>query len=144
MLSFGLKLALEAYAETLRQRNPDSVEIQTEIQADGDYRYPLLIEINIYRIVQEACENSLRYARAKKLSIAGTFSEHQIHLSVKDDGMGLDPDISLKLDDLLLHKHFGLAGMHERASVTGAELEIVSKPHEGTQIHITWRRKETT
>jgi signal transduction histidine kinase len=143
MQVFGLKLALEAYAENLRQRNVDSVEIRTELQAAGDCRYPLMIESNLYRIVQEACENSLRYARAKRLSIVGNLAEKQIQLKVEDDGMGLDPAVSLKLDDLLAHKHFGLAGMHERASVIGAELEILSKANEGTQIHITWKPKES-
>jgi signal transduction histidine kinase len=143
MLSFGLKLALEAYADNLRQRNSDSVEILTDIQAESDCRYPLMIESNLYRIVQEACENSLRYAHAKKLSISGNLAQRQIELQVTDDGIGLDPDTSLKFNDLLTHKHFGLAGMHERASVIGAELNIVSKPNEGTQIDLVWKSKES-
>lgn len=143
MLSFGLKLALESYADNLRQRNSDSVEIQTDIQANSDYRYPLMIESNVYRIVQEACENSLRYARAKILSISGALTEQQIELRIADDGVGLDPDTSLNFNDLLTHRHFGLAGMHERASVIEAELHIVSKPKEGTQIYLTWNSKET-
>ena len=142
MLSFGLKLALESYADNLRQRHLDSVEILTNIQADSECRYPLMIESNIYRIVQEACENSLRYAQAKTLSISGNLAENQIELQVADDGVGLDPNTSLNFNDLLTHRHFGLAGMHERASVIGAELHIVSKPNEGTQIHVTWKSKE--
>jgi signal transduction histidine kinase len=142
MLSFGLKLALESYADKLRQRNPDSMEIRTDIQAD-DCRYPLMIESNIYRIVQEACENSLRYARAKTLSISGNLAENQIELQIADDGLGLDPNASLKFNDLLTHKHFGLAGMHERAGVIGAKLNIVSKPKEGTQIQLVWKSKES-
>ncbi|HJQ15078.1 MAG TPA: ATP-binding protein, partial [Anaerolineales bacterium] len=144
MLSFGLKLALEDYAENLRQRNTHSAEIQTDIQTDGDHRYPLMIEGNVYRIVQEACENSLRYAHGKSLSISGNLMENQIDILVSDDGVGLDPDTHLNFNDLLTHRHFGLAGMHERASVIGAELHIVSKPNEGTQIHLTWQSKETT
>jgi signal transduction histidine kinase len=143
MLSFGLKLALEAYAENLRQRNLDSVEILIDLQAESDCRYPLMIESNLYRIMQEACENSLRYAHATKLSIAGNLSEQQIYLRVEDNGIGLDPNLSLKLNDLLLHKHFGLAGMHERASVIGAELNIVSRANEGTQIDLVWKSKES-
>jgi signal transduction histidine kinase len=143
MLSFGLKLALEDYAESLRQRNNHSVEIQTDIRAESDCRYPLMIESNVYRIVQEACENSLRYAHGTKLSISGNLSENQIELRVSDDGVGLDPDTNLNFNDLLTHRHFGLAGMHERASVIGAELHIVSKPNEGTQIHLIWQSKET-
>jgi two-component system sensor histidine kinase DegS len=143
MLSFGLKLALEAYAETLRQRNTDSVEIRTDIQAVGEGRYPLMVESNVYRIVQEACENALRYAHAKRLSISGNLTENQLDLNVEDDGLGLDPDVSLKLNDLLMHKHFGLAGMHERAGLIGAELHIVSKANEGTQVQVMWKTKES-
>ncbi len=143
MLSFGLKLALEDYAEKLRERNPESVEIQTDIQADGDCRYSLMIESNVYRIVQEACENSLRYAHAKHLSISGVLAENQIELQIADDGVGLDPDTSLRFNDLLTHRHFGLAGMHERASVIGADLHIVSNPGQGTQIQLLWKSKES-
>jgi signal transduction histidine kinase len=143
MLSFGLKLALEDYAEKLRERNPESVEIRTDIQADDDCRYPLMIESNVYRIVQEACENSLRYAHAKHLSISGDLAENQIELRIADDGVGLDPDTSLRFNDLLTHRHFGLAGMHERASVIGAELHIISNSGEGTQIQLLWKSKES-
>ncbi|HJR79668.1 MAG TPA: ATP-binding protein, partial [Anaerolineales bacterium] len=142
MQAFGLKLALEGYAENLRQRNPNSVEILVDIQETGDCRYPLVIENNIYRIVQEACENSLRHAHAKKITISGRLAEKQIELQIADDGMGLDPSTSLNFNDLLTQKHFGLAGMHERASVIGAELHIVSKANEGTQIHVTWKSKD--
>ena len=142
MLVFGLKLALEAYAENLRERNSDPQEILTDIQADGDCRYSLLVESNVYRIVQEACENSLRYAHASRLSITGHLTETEIDLSVEDNGLGIDPQINLKLDDLLIHKHFGLAGMRERASVIGAELDIVSKAKEGTRIHVAWKRND--
>jgi signal transduction histidine kinase len=142
MLAFGLKLALEAYTENLRERNSESIEILTEVQAEGDCRYPLMIESNLYRIVQEACENSLRYAHTNRLFIRGSLNEQQINFIIKDNGTGMDPKISLKLDDLLIHKHFGLAGMHERASVIGADLHIVSEANEGTEVHIIWKPKE--
>jgi signal transduction histidine kinase len=119
------------------------VEIQTHIQADGDCRYILMVESNVYRIVQEACENALRYAHAKHLSISGDLAENRIELRIVDDGVGLDPDTSLRFNDLLTHRHFGLAGMHERASVIGAELHIISNPGRGTQIQLLWKSKES-
>lgn len=142
MLEFGLKLALEAYADNLLDRDPGSMEISTDIQADDENKYPLIVESNLYRIVQEACENALRYAHARKLSISGRLAEKQIELRVEDDGIGLDADISLKFNDLVAHRHFGLAGMHERAAVIGAKIVITSKPNEGTRIQVTWNSKE--
>jgi signal transduction histidine kinase len=69
--------------------------------------------------------------------------EKQIQLQVADDGVGLDPATSLRFNDLLTHRHFGLAGMHERASVIGAELQIVSKPNEGMQVELVWKAKDS-
>jgi signal transduction histidine kinase len=93
--------------------------------------------------VQEACENSLRYAQAKKLLIFGRFYEKQIEIRVQDDGIGFDSDVSLKLDDMLAHKHFGLVGMFERANLIGADIRIHSQPDQGTRIQVIWKAKES-
>jgi signal transduction histidine kinase len=71
MLSFGLKLALEGFAENLMERSQPLVEIVADIQADGDWRYPETVENNLYRIVQQSCENTLRHAHAKGIMIFG-------------------------------------------------------------------------
>jgi signal transduction histidine kinase len=143
MLAFGLKLALEAFVEGLRERTRETIEIVTDLQTDGECRYPLVVENNLYRIVQEACENSLRYARAKRITIFGRFFQKEFEVSVQDDGTGLPSEISLRLNDLLAQKHFGLAGMHERASLIGAEMIITSQPNEGTQIQVRWKSNES-
>jgi signal transduction histidine kinase len=139
MLAFGLKLALEGFGEDLMERNRDSMEILTDIQSDGECRYPDTVENNLYRIVQEACENSLRYAQAKKLLIFGRLYEKQIDVRVEDDGIGFDSDISLKLDHMLANKHFGLVGMFERANLIGADMNIHAQPNQGTRIQILWK-----
>ena len=105
----------------------------------GSWRDPESIENNIYRIVQEACENALKYARAKSITIAGELSTESIDIKVTDDGIGFNTEISLKLDDMLANKHFGLAGMHERADLIGAVIRIDSKPNLGTEIWVSWK-----
>ena len=138
MLRYGLKLALEEIADSLSERNQDIVEIVANIQTDGDWRYPEVIENNLYRIVQEACGNALKYSQAKTITIAGRLSKEQVDISVEDDGIGLKDEISLKLDEMLANRHFGLAGIHERANLIGAEISINSKPKLGTQIQVVW------
>lgn len=44
----------------------------------------------------------------------------------------------LELDDLLIHKHFGLAGIVERARLIGAKAHIASGLKTGTRIQVTW------
>jgi len=62
---------------------------------------------------------------------------------VKDDGISLNSEISLKLSDILAKRHFGLAGMYEGASLIGADISIYSKPNQGTRIQVNWKPKET-
>jgi two-component system sensor histidine kinase DegS len=138
MLMDGLKFAIGSLVENLSERTQDSVNITLDIQGNGMERYPEIVENNLYRIVQEACENASKYSRAKSINITGELLPNRIELIIIDDGIGFTTEISLKLDDMLANKHFGLAGMHERAELIGAVIEIESKPGQGTQIQIVW------
>jgi len=142
-LNFGLKVALEDMAEKLVERNQNVVNIESDIQADGEWRYPEAMENHAYRIVQEACENALKYAHAKTIRIVVRLRRGDFDMKVEDDGVGFDTETSLKLDQMLVHKHFGLANMHERASLIGAEIRIESKVDGGTRVYISWKSKES-
>jgi signal transduction histidine kinase len=137
-LMYGLKFALEGLADTLSERHHDKIRIVAEIQMDGTCRYPEVVENNLYRIVQEACENALKYSHADSITISGELREKEIRLEVVDDGVGFATEINLPLDDMVANKHYGLAGMHERANLIGAVVRITSKPKQGTQIRVAW------
>jgi len=140
-LNFGLKVALEDLADRLSERNQSTVRIVAAIQSDGDCRYPEKVENHLYRIVQEACENALKYARAKTIRIVARLENARVDIKIEDDGIGFDAGSSLKLDEMLAHKHFGLAGMHERANLIGADMNVNSKSGQGTQIQVIWESK---
>jgi two-component system sensor histidine kinase DegS len=140
MLNYGLKPAIDELADNLMERSQETVQIKVDLQADGN-RYPSKIELHLFRIVQEACENALRYAQAKNITISGRLDAQQAELQLYDDGVGFDFGENLNLDDLIANKHFGLAGMIERAAIIGAEARIESGHGEGTQIQINWKRK---
>lgn len=142
-LMYGLKFALEGLADNLSARSHDKIRIGAEIRSDAVCRYPEVVENYIYRIVQEACENALKYARANSIIISGELREDEINLAVTDDGIGFAVEINLPLDDLLVNKHYGLAGMFERADLIGAVTRINSKPGEGTQIRVAWGVKKS-
>ena len=143
MLNFGLKYALEELAERISERNQNAVQIEPDLRADGDWRYPDLVENHAYRIVQEACENALKYARAKTIKITAEFSQESFDILVEDDGIGFQMETNRKLDEMLANKHFGLVGMLERANLFGAEIDLDSKPGEGTRIRMRWKSKES-
>ncbi|HUG34515.1 MAG TPA: ATP-binding protein [Anaerolineales bacterium] len=141
MLAYGLKFALEGLADNLSERHHDKIRIVAEIREDETRRYPDIVENNLYRVVQEACENALKYSRANSINIAGELRKEEIHLEVVDDGIGFTTEINLPPDDMVINKHYGLAGMLERADLIGAEIKVESKPGEGTRVRVRWEAK---
>jgi signal transduction histidine kinase len=144
MLDLGLKLAFEDLTDKLAERNQDKLKIVADIQADGDCRYPEKVESHLYRILQEACENVIKHAHARTMKITVRLSPEKVDLQVEDDGIGFDAAANLKLDAMLVGKHFGLAGMYERANLIGAQVYIDSKPGEGTRLQVIWDAKVLT
>ena len=143
MLNYGLKPAIEELADSLMERSNDAVSIIVEIES-SEVRYPLEIEQHLFRIVQEACENALRHSHSKKVTVSGLLQTDSVELSVIDDGDGFTiGNENIALDDLLREKHFGLAGMLERAELIHAEIRLVSAPGKGTRVNIRWASNRT-
>ncbi len=137
LLSYGLKAALRGLGENLMQRSKDTINVIVNITGE-DRRYLPNIEQHLFRIVQETCENAFRHAKAKQITVSGNLEEGRIELDVTDDGIGFDAKEGLRLDTLLAMKHFGLAGILERAELIGAQINIKSTPGSGTQVSVRW------
>jgi signal transduction histidine kinase len=135
MLMYGLAPAINELADNLMERSGDRVSIKVEIQT-GEERLPQNMEQHLFRIVQEACENSLRHAQPKNITIRGVLTSQKMDLTLEDDGKGFEPQ--LDLGNLIANNHFGLAGMLERALLIGAEIDIRSSQNTGTNINIRW------
>ena len=87
-------------------------------------------EVAIYRIVQEALQNVAAHAGAASVCVGIHFDSQTVRVTVEDDGRGFDPaNLAHQGDD-----HFGLIGMHERASNIGARLQVHSAPGQGTRV----------
>ena len=84
----------------------------------------------LFRIVQEALTNIVRYAGASTVHVSLRTEGAEHVLTIADDGRGFAPD---GVDRLA---HFGLSGMSERASALGGRLDIDSAPGEGTRIAV--------
>ena len=75
-------------------------------------------------IVLEAVRNSVRHARATRVSISGTADPQALSIEVRDDGVGFDPAGGAR--------GYGLQHMEERARGVGGEMVIRSRPGETT------------
>ncbi len=82
--------------------------------------------MNIYRTIQEAVNNALKYSEAKNLSIAIENDVRGVVISIADDGRGFDP--------MTVKPGNGLGNMQSRISTIGGEFQIYSQPGGGTKI----------
>jgi PAS domain S-box-containing protein len=87
-----------------------------------------------YRVGQEALHNVVKHAHATKATMRFRAENGSYVLEVGDDGVGFDTSQSFP-------GHMGLVSMSERASSIGAELEVESKPGEGTVIKLRAARR---
>jgi two-component system, NarL family, sensor histidine kinase UhpB len=123
----GLRAALANYLQDWSKR----VNISAELHAVGllDDRLPSDAESALYRIAQEALTNIAKHARASNVDVILERRGDHVLLIVEDDGIGFDAaDVESE------RQGFGLSGMHERAALVGATLEIESATGKGTTI----------
>ena len=90
---------------------------------------PEHIEAGLYRIAQEAVNNVVQHAQAKEAVVTLTCTPSQLHLTVEDDGIGLEPS-EIQGD------RYGLTGLNERAHLLGGDLNLESTEGEGTRVEI--------
>jgi signal transduction histidine kinase len=96
---------------------------------EGVIDLPPGIEEQVYRLVQEALNNTLKHANAHNISIVLRQIPQQFELELQDDGQGFCVEEANT-------GGIGLASMHERAERIMAALEIDSTPGKGTVIRV--------
>lgn len=149
----GLIPALRWLAET--RLAPKGVRVNVITNSSSDLprsendprRMSPEIETALYRVVQEAINNVARHAAARNVEIGLFLNDGIATVSISDDGIGFDlAELSMGTIKDLDSEGFqvsentrglGLLGMQERIELLGGDLEIVSTPGNGTQIHIT-------
>jgi signal transduction histidine kinase len=92
----------------------------------------------VLRMAQEALRNVEKHARATRVIIAlKSVRGTHLELRIEDNGIGFDPDAH--------HPgHFGILGLREQADLIGAELNIDSRPNEGTKVIVSLRLSPIT
>ncbi len=123
----GLVKAIQTLAETAAQRAQLSAEVSLP---DHDLLLSPDVEQCIYRITQEAVENVIHHANARRLMVRLEDREQEIALVIEDDGHGFNPEASFSSG------HYGVAGMRERALLAGGELTINARSGGGTIIRL--------
>ena len=88
-------------------------------------------EVILFRILQEFSNNTLKYSKAKNLTISINYTNNQLELFAEDDGVGFD------LNDTSKQKGIGLLNMKSRVKLIGGEIELKSSEENGTKLYIS-------
>src|SRR5215472_15240297 len=118
-----------SFREVMEECKRDTC-METSMRLSGTTKdmHPVARE-EVYRIGYEAIRNACMHSQAKQLDVALTYAR-DLTLSVRDNGIGMDPVVVSKGKD----GHFGLHGMRERAARIGAKLTLVSSQNAGTEM----------
>ncbi len=133
----GLPAALRWYTGKVSERTGLKIRVDTF----GEER-PIseAAKIAMFRIVQEALNNTIKHAGATSVFLQLSYEPQQIHVSVRDDGAGFDPE-AVKMRQTN-RPSLGLAGMRERAALLGGTVSIQSGPGQGTLVEASMPSQE--
>lgn len=112
----------------IRPNYPDiAIEVIENIEVDK--RLTPAESIHLLRMMQEVLTNALKHAECSKLAIRIRVNQ-LAEIEIEDDGKGFEMEE--------VSSGFGLENLNERASETGASLQIFSKKGGGTRIRIVF------
>jgi signal transduction histidine kinase len=139
LINTPLSDLLAQLAEAVMSRSNLSFQLLIE-------RTPVLpekVQINFYRIAQEALNNVVKHADAEEVTLSLSSTSlipdstgtpmREINLTIRDNGIGYS------LVDGQSTTHLGVGIMRERAEAIQASLSVESQPGRGTQIILIWR-----
>jgi two-component system sensor histidine kinase DegS len=122
----GLVPTLQKYIQTFEDRTKLSVEL---VVFGNEQPLKSSVKAAIFRLVQECLNNVEKHAQAKIVHVKLEFLQENLHLVVKDDGIGFDPN-----DRAANGATFGLLGMKERTQLLEGTMEIQSEQGQGTKV----------
>ncbi len=127
----GLVTALEMLARETSQNHQLVVDFQ---KAGYERRLSREVELSLYRIAQEALNNAVKHSKAARAELKITFRDSEIEMEVSDNGNGFI--VPGSPTEFAPNGHFGLLGVHERADLIGARLEVESALGKGTRLRV--------
>jgi two-component system sensor histidine kinase DegS len=116
---------IENYLRTTAQRLGQQIDFTAQGAPRG---LPPRATQSIFSLLQEGLTNVYKHAQAQSVQVALCWSDRDLTLCIKDDGIGFDPTAPIQAG------HYGITMMRERVRSLGGELRIQSAPGAGTEL----------
>jgi len=121
----GLAKAAAGFCRELAQRLGLEIEFHAENVPE---ELPTEISFCLFRVLQEALQNASKYSGSRRFQTSLVGGSNEILLTVRDPGIGFDPEEAMKGSGL------GLTSMRERMRLVDGTLSIDSRLERGTRI----------
>jgi len=126
LIDFGLKAGLQRLASQIEETSGVLVSLLYEDENSDASQLPFDVTTNVYRIIQEALNNMVKYAEATEAEVAIFESNENIIVEIADNGKGFEVDWNSETR--------GLKNMKERVNILKGTFDIKSQPGKGTVI----------
>jgi signal transduction histidine kinase len=120
----GLAQAIQTRFNLVERRS----DIDASIRIDEGIDLTDHAEQELFRLLTEALNNSLKHSGAHQVSVMMQIENDQIVLRINDDGYGFNPAHS--------YSGMGLQNLRQRTATLGGSMDILSQPGSGTQIRV--------
>lgn len=110
--------------------------VHVEFKAEQKLGQPMkqLIEVTLFRVVQEALNNIRKHALANQALVKISLKSGESELLITDNGIGFSPDTLGGIRDL--DRGYGLYSMRERVDLLKGTMVLDTAPGKGTAIHV--------
>lgn len=123
LVNFIHKQAVKIFeASSIRLHESTSVG-ETATSISGEKRR------QVYLLIKEVLNNIVKHSEAQNAFLAISLYKSRLHISIRDDGRGFDPDTRR-------HETMGIRNIYARAKRLNAELKIDTAPGKGASISL--------
>jgi len=122
----GLATAAASFCRELSAQQKVEIDFRSD---EIPQKLPPEISLCLFRVLQEASQNAAKYSGSKQFQVMLNSTSDEIHLTVRDSGIGFNVEQALNGHGL------GLTSMRERLKLVHGKLSIESHPQGGTTIH---------
>jgi signal transduction histidine kinase len=133
--SFGLTSAINSFIENINLLGKIDIIFSSNMD---NIRFDSQIETNLYRIVCELVQNTVKHAAAVNVSLVIHYHENRIIIQYFDDGIGFEAYDSGKTSGM------GLSNIHSRIMALNGEIEFKRIMPKGMMTSIVLTTKSKT
>ena len=122
----GIVAAAKSFCQELSEQQKVEIDFT---HADIPPAVPEEISLCLFRVMQEALHNAVKHSGVQRFEVELRGAPDGIHLTVRDAGLGCDPE------GVKNNRGLGLVSMQERVNLVKGTFSIDSRPGRGTTIH---------